>query len=237
MSEQKIISVLIAEDIHPIRDRYIHILEQDPQIRVIAAVSNEDSAVEQTLKKKPDVILMDIEMGTRDAGLIASKRILEQLPDAKIIILTVYEEDDLVFYAFQLGVCDYMLKNSTMEEIIDGVKAAYYGISPIRPEIAKKIRTEFRRVKSYESSFLYLLNIFASLTSTELDILDLHSQGYSRSEICRIRQVEMSTVKTQVHNILQKFNKKRVSEVLQLLNETNLLNLVITARKNNKSLF
>lgn len=234
--EEEIIKVLIAEDIQPIRERYIHYLEADPDIRVIAAVSTGQAAVRLALEKKPDIILMDIEMETRDAGLEAAKSLIELLPDTKIIILTVYEADDLVFYAFQLGVSDYILKNATMDNVIEGIKAAYHDNSPIRPEIAKKIRTEFRRVKTYESSLLFMLNILSSLTTTELDILYLLSQGYRRADICRLRKVEMSTVKSQIHNILRKLNKKSLSETLPLIRDGNLLSMVIQARKKNKSL-
>lgn len=100
-----------------------------------------------------------------------------------------------------------MLKNSSNEEIISGIKAAYEGRSPIRPEIAGKIRSEFKRVKTYETSFLYMLNLLASLTVTELDTLYLLSSGHTRADICAIRHVEMSTVKSQIHSILHKFKR------------------------------
>lgn len=137
----------------------------------------------------------------------------------------------MVFSAFQLGACDYMLKNIGMQEFIDGVKAAYEGHSPIRPEIAGKIRSEFRRVKQYENSFLYLLNTLANLTSTELDTLDLLAKGNSRSDICRIRYVEMSTVKSQIHDILHKFGKSSIREVLAQIDDPKLLSMMAQSRR------
>lgn len=225
------IRVLIAEDFEPIRERYVHMLEKDPDIEVVATVENGKDAVLQTKSLHPDVILMDIEMETKDAGLRAARNILEEFPSMPIIILTVYEEDELVFSAFQLGACDYMLKNTGAEEVIDGVKAAWRHQSPIRPEIAGKIRSEFRRVKQYESSFLYLLNTLSNLTTTELDILDLLAQGKSRSEICRIRFVEMSTVKSQIHGILQKFGRSSIREVLAQIDDPKLLAMMVESRR------
>lgn len=231
MEKQQKIRVLVAEDVEPIRNRYVHILTGDEEIEVVAAVASGKKAVEMAEQMRPDVILMDIEMETKDAGLRASREILEEYPKAKIIILTVYEEDELVFSAFQLGACDYMLKNGGPEEIVDGVKAAYEGRSPIRPEIAGKIRSEFRRVKQYESSFLYLLNTLSNLTITELELLDLLAKGKTRSDICRIRCVEMSTVKSQIRGILHKFDKRSIREVLLQIDDPKLLEIMTESRR------
>lgn len=224
------IKVLVAEDMESLCKYYTQILNQDPSITVVSSVSDGPSAAREALRFKPDVILMDIEMDTREAGLVAAKEILSKLPETQIIILTVYEEDTLISSAFLLGACDYMLKNSSPDEIVKGVKDAYQGKSPIRPEIAPKLRSEFQRIKSYESSFLYALNMLTLLTSTEIDILHLLSQNYSRTEICKIRCVEMSTVKTQIHSILQKTGKKTISEVLSPIENQNIWDLILNAR-------
>lgn len=202
------IKVMVVEDVEPIRKRYVAVLKQSDFIEVVSEASTGVQACEDAKKYHPDVILMDIEMETKDAGIKATGEILSQFPDIHIIILTVYEEDDLIFSAFRLGACDYMLKNATDKEIISAVEQAYSGQSPIRPEIAGKIRSEFQRVKTYESSFLYMLNLLSTLTATELDTLYLISSGYTRKQICEIRCVEMSTVKSQIHHILKKFGKK-----------------------------
>ena len=161
------------------------------------------------------------------AGIRAAGQILSMYPETRIVILTVYEEDELVFSAFQLGACDYMLKNASSDEIISAIKQAWAGQSPIRPEIAGKIRSEFQRVKTYESSFLYMLNLLSSLTVAELDTLYLISSGYTRKQICEARCVEMSTVKSQIHQILKKFGKKKITEVIQNETDRQLLESII----------
>lgn len=221
------IKVLIAEDVDPIRKRYKAVLDQSNFIEVVSDVNTGSQACEDTKKYHPDVILMDIEMESKDAGLKATGEILSLFPQTHIIILTVYEEDELIFSAFRLGACDYILKNASDHEIITAVKQAYSGQSPIRPEIAGKIRSEFQRVKTYESSFLYMLNLFSTLTATELDTLYLISSGYSRKQICDIRCVEMSTVKSQIHQILKKFGKKRVSEIIRSEADKKLLENIV----------
>lgn len=228
---EKKIKVMIAEDIAPIRKRYVSVLSKSEDISVISDVDTAAQAYEDVKKNCPDVVLMDIEMETKDAGIQATGKILAEFPHVRIIILTVYEEDELIFSAFRLGACDYMLKNASDEEIITAVKQAYEGKSPIRPEIAGKIRSEFQRVKTYESSFLYMVNLLSTLTSTELDTLYLISSGYTRKEICKIRCVEMSTVKSQIHHILKKFGKKKISEVIQNETDRKLLESIMKYQK------
>lgn len=225
------IRVLVAEDILPIMKRYRSILEKDSEVEVVAAVQSGYEAVLMVGVHKPDVILMDIDMETRTAGLDATRQILSHFPDTKIIILTVYEDDETVFAAFQLGVSDYILKNSNPKDIITCVKDAYHGRSPIRPVIAEKIRAEFQRIRNVEASFLYCLQIVSQLTQTEIDTLDLLSKGYTRQQICDVRCVEMSTVKTQIHSILKKFEKESVAEILSLLKELQIFDYLHNLKK------
>lgn len=218
------IRVLIAEDIEPVLRRYGRILGTDPEIEVIAQVQTGEEAAREALLLHPDVILMDVEIETRTAGLDASRTILSQAsPTPKIIILTVYEDDETVFEAFRLGVTDYVLKNSAPEELIGCVRDAYLNRSPIRPAIARKIRDEFQRIKKQEDSLLYCIQIVSQLTQTELDILTMMSRGYTRSQICEIRYVELSTVKSQIHTILKKFGKNNMQELIAMLNHLHVL--------------
>ena len=107
------IKVLIAEDVAPIRKRYLKILNSHPSIEVVGDVESGTDACILAKKLKPDIVLMDIEMECKDAGIRATGEILAENPQIKIIILTVYEEDELIFSAFRLGACDYILKNSS----------------------------------------------------------------------------------------------------------------------------
>lgn len=225
------IKVLIAEDVEPIRKRYVNILNNHSGIEVVGQCATGEEACTLALQLHPDVILMDIEMESKDAGIRAAGRILSDLPETKVIILTVYEEDDMIFSAFQLGACDYILKGASNEEIISGIVSAYNDQSPIRPEIADRIRSEFKRVKTYESSFLFMLNILSTLTPRELDTLYLLINGHTKREICEMRCVEMSTVKSQVHSILKKFKKRNISDIITTEMDKNLLGMVLRQKE------
>lgn len=226
------IKVLIADDLHPICKRYEKYINKNADMQVVGTAYSGKEAIEKSITLEPDIVLMDIEMETRTAGLDATKSILKQLPHTKIIILTVYEDDEFVFLAFQLGVSDYLLKDASPPEIISCIRDAYHNRSPIRPVIAEKIRREFKRVKTSEQSFLYCLHIITQMTQTEIDILDLLSQGYSRTQICEIRCVELSTVKTHIKSILKKFNKTSSAEVIAIINELQILDYIRNISKN-----
>lgn len=220
------IKVLLVEDMEPIRKKYVKVIATAKDMDVVADVGSGAAAVDRFRETRPDVVLMDIEMETPDAGIRAAKTILQEDASVKVIILTVYEEDELIFTAFQVGVCDYILKNAGAEEIIQSIRNAYENKSPLRPEIASRILGEFKRVRSYETSFLYAVNIVSTLTTTELEILGLVLEGKTRKEICELRNVEMSTVKTQIHNILTKFGKGSMDEVTKLIYELNLKDFI-----------
>ena len=221
------IQVLIAEDRIPIRKRYEKILSNDAEISVVEGVSTGAEAMQQAILHQPDIILMDIEMETKTAGLQATEAILKAYPEIKIIILTVFKDDEMVLNAFQLGVVDYILKDSSPEEIVQAVRSNYFGDAPIRPEIARKLRNQLKLIKKNESTLLLCLHIISQLTSAEREVLSLLGKGYKRAEICSMRYVELSTLKSQINSILKKFNCNSVAEVIAMIKELKLYDSVI----------
>lgn len=231
MDEKTKIKVLIADDNEIILKRLSKIINEDKQFEVAGISKSGYEAVMLTALYQPDIILMDIEMEEKDTGIKATKEILKQFPKIKIIILTVYEQDELVYAAFQAGVVDYIIKNANPSEITKAIIDAYYERSPIRPVIAQKIRREFSRVKNTETSFIYYLQIVAQLTASELDLLDLLVQGKTRYDICSIRCVELTTVKSQIHSILKKFQKNNINDVIDIVKELKIFELLKNIKK------
>lgn len=215
-----------------LRRLYSSVINGDKQMSVIGDVGSGADAIEQAVRLRPDIILMDIEMEEKDSGLRAAEEIFVRMGEdaPKIIMLTVYEEDELIFDAFQLGVTDYILKNASPTELLSGIRNAYYHSVPLRPELSDRILKEFRRARSYETSFLYALNLVSSLTEAEIEILLLLMDGKTRREICELRHVEMSTVKTQIRNILHKFGRKSIHDVTALMDKMKLRPFLIRER-------
>ncbi len=218
MSES-LIKVLIVEDDNLIAKRYQTILSKDPQLLFVGRASNGYEGTMLAALYKPDIILMDIELEDKLAGLRATSEILSYMPDIKIVMLTVCETDETVFQAFELGVTNYLLKNMSAETIISGIKDAFNDKPSLHANIAGKITREFKRIKTVEHSLLRNFHIITQLTPTELEVLELLMKGYSRQEICNVRYVEHSTLKSQVNSILRKFEKDSIPEVVSILRE------------------
>jgi DNA-binding NarL/FixJ family response regulator len=234
----KKIRVLIVDDLISIRERFNRILSTQPLFEIVGTASTGYEAIMLAAETTPDIILMDIEMENKLAGIKASQQICKDNPDIKIIILTVYDEDEVVFSAFQTGIVDYLLKSASSEEVIEAIIAADNNVSPIRPIIAGKIRREFLRMKKIEHSMVFVLNLLSELTQSEFILLDLLSQGKKRNEIAKIRCVELSTIKSQINGILKKFNMKSTKEVIKLLNELQILEtLKLHANKKEHTLY
>lgn len=217
------IRVLISEDNEFIRQRYENILNDSEDCEVVASVSTGSEAVAAFKQYKPDIILMDIEMESKKAGLVATQAILKQDPDAKIMILTVYENDEMVYEAFKLGVVDYIIKNNRASEIISAIKDAYFDCSSIDSQIAEKLRREFKRMKLSEDHFEYILQTYSRLTQSEIEIIHMVNRGYTRADLCKARCVELSTIKTQINIILKKFDMKSLAEVIRHLRDNHVL--------------
>lgn len=219
---EKTIRVLVADDIEAHRRRFARLICSQPDMELAGQAQSGYEAVLLAAVEKPDVILMDIEMENKFAGINAAKEILHRFQDTKIIMLTVHEDETSIFEAFSFAIADYIVKTSSSEEILAGIRGAYQGNSPIRSNIAQKLRREFARAKRSEASLLLTLSSLSKLTVSELDVLKLFCQGYSKRQIAQIRTVELDTIKKQTTNILKKFEAQRISDITCILNEIDL---------------
>ncbi len=208
------IKVMVVDDIPSLCRRYESILSEAEDIEVVATAINGYEAILKSAVNRPDVILMDIEMESRYAGITASRQILAEFPHMKIVILTVYEEDTMIYAAFQAGACDYILKTASPQSLLQCVRDAYYDRSVMKPQVAHKIRTEFKRIKDNEESLIYSLYLIQLLTDTEREILYSLHEGLSQKEVCQVRYIEPSTMKTHIRNILHKMKCKTIEDVL-----------------------
>lgn len=220
MHDEKIITVLIAEDSEIISDNIKAILSFERNIEVIGQVSSGKDAVSFTKSRKPSVILMDIEMEEKRDGIDAVAEIIDMYPQTKIIMLTVQEDEDSILSSFESGACDYVLKTESGKEIIDAIEAAYNNCSPIRPVIASKIRKQIKQVKKLKDNMYDVINIISKLTPTERSILINVLGGKKQKEIAELKHIELSTVKTHINNILRKFHAKRMSQVIDIIEQS-----------------
>ncbi|WP_248926050.1 response regulator transcription factor [Paenibacillus hamazuiensis] len=227
------IRVLIAEDLEVLREHFAQLVRGESGLTLVGQASSGKEACLMARTYRPDVILMDIEMDVKHDGIMAAKTILEELPGTRIVFLTVHEDDETVFGAFEAGAVDYVLKTAQPAEIVNSIYSAKAGNSPIRPEIAYKIRSEFTRIRRSEAKMFEAMTLLSQLTPTEMEIVDLLLEDRKITEIAQARNVEISTVKTQINGILRKFGKRRTKEVTRLIRELNVTHLFHNVKRGN----
>lgn len=191
------INVLFADDHEMVRIGVSSYLTAQPDIHVIGEAENGKRAVELALELRPDVILMDLVMNEMD-GIEATKKIIEQWPEAKIIIVTSFLDDEKVYPAIEAGAVSYMLKTSKASEIAEAVRNTYSGQSVLEPEVTGKM---MNRMRQKEKQLPH-----EELTARELEVLLLMTEGKSNQEIADQLFIAQKTVKVHVSNILSKLD-------------------------------
>ncbi|MRX71179.1 response regulator [Bacillus lacus] len=189
------IKVLFVDDHEMVRIGVSSYLSAQPDIEVIGEADNGASGVELALKLRPDIILMDLVMEKMD-GVEATRNIMKEWPEAKVIIVTSFIDDEKVYPALEAGASSYMLKTSRASEIADAIRATYQGQTVLEPEVTGKMMLKMRQK---EQSHLH-----DQLTSREMEILLLMAQGKTNQEIADELFIALKTAKTHVSNILSK---------------------------------
>ncbi len=165
-------------------------------------------------------------MENKWAGIYASKQINKVLPNIKIVILTVHDDDKTIYAAFQTGIVDYIIKSAPTSELIQAIRSAHENLSPIRPIIADRIRDEFRKSKQSEENLLYILKLISELTPSEFDILKMLCQGATRMDISRMRMVELGTVKKQINSILKKCEQNTTRDLVAEIHDVGIISIL-----------
>ncbi|MGE5605876.1 MAG: response regulator [Bacteroidota bacterium] len=207
------IRVLIANNLPRTREYLTMVLSHEPDIKIVGSVGSGALAVEQALKLKPDVVLIDIEMESSWDGINAIRTLAKKAPNVRSVVYTHLANDEAIFAAFEAGAVDYLIKNSSAIETLTAIRAAAQDQTAIRPEIARLIRDEFRALRSERAILVSTLNIVYKLTPTELELLKLFAEGKTKDQILAMKHIEASTFRTHVGNVLKKFNAGSVRDV------------------------
>lgn len=189
------IRLLLVDDHQMVRLGLSSYFSIQEDITVVGEAENGQQGYELALKEKPDIILMDLVMEVMD-GIEATQKILQDWPEAKIIILTSFIDDEKVFPAMEAGASGYLLKTSSASEIAEAIRSTYNGDPYFETEVTEKIM-------DCETSQPQMI-LHDDLTNREKEVLQLISQGYSNQEIADSLFITLKTVKTHVSNILSK---------------------------------
>ncbi|CAN5776608.1 response regulator transcription factor [soil metagenome] len=208
--------LLLCDDHAMFRQGLRRILETEPGLRVIGEAANGREAIRYALETKPDVILMDIQMPDLD-GVAATKAILEERPDTKVIILTMYRQDRYVFEAIKVGARGYLLKDADADDLVDAIVRVAAGETLLNADMAASVLDEFKR---YGELPRHPEHSISELTEREADILRLVAQGSSNQGIADGLGVSEKTVRNRLTEIFSKLRlNNRTQAALYALRE------------------
>src|SRR3954469_11954408 len=211
------IRVLIVDDHALFRRGLIQVLLFEDGIEVVGEGEDGDDAIRKAEELAPDVVLMDVRM-PRVSGIEATRRIAEMLPTSRIIMLTVSDEEDDLYEAIKAGATGYLLKEISIEEVADAIRAVMQGQTLISPSMASKLIAEFASLSRQAAQRTSVP--IPRLTERELDVLRLVAQGLTNREVADQLYIAENTVKNHVRNILEKLHlHSRMEAVLYAVRE------------------
>jgi DNA-binding NarL/FixJ family response regulator len=193
------IRIVVADDHPVVRGGLVAMLRTIPGLNVVGEASDGDAAVHAVLEYRPDVILMDVRMPGRD-GIEATRQIRELVPDCRVLMVTMYDDDATVFTAMQAGAQGYLLKDAEQDDIVRAVHGVVAGEAIFGPGVAARVLAYFSdppRAVAAESPF-------PELTDREREVLDLLAQGRRNADIAAQLYLSPKTVSNHLTVIFTK---------------------------------
>jgi DNA-binding NarL/FixJ family response regulator len=205
------VRVLIVDDDDLMRAGLKAVLSSDETIDVVGEAANGRTAVQRVRELRPDVVLMDVRMPDLD-GIAATREVVAASPEAKVVILTTFEQDDYIFGALNAGASGFLLKRTSPEELLAAIHGVAAGDSLLSPSVTRRVIDRMAQHPAAEAPFDERLD---ELTPREREVLEQVARGLSNGEIAAALVIEESTVKTHIKRILMKLRlRDRVQAVI-----------------------
>lgn len=208
--------ILLVDDHEVVRLGLKALIERQGGMEVVAEAATATEAVTKALAFKPDVVVMDIRLAG-DSGIEACRQITEGLPEAKVIMLTSYAEDEMLFAAIRAGAAGYVLKQAGGQDVIRALNAVAEGHSLLDPALTERVFVEVRRAARVQE-----VTAFAQLTEQERRVLALVAEGRTNREIAQELHLGEGTVRNYVSNILGKLGVSNRAEAAAYATKHNL---------------
>jgi DNA-binding NarL/FixJ family response regulator len=216
------IRVLIADDHQVVRDGLKNILVNTGIINVVSEANDGEEAIKRYFESKPDVVIMDISMPNLN-GIEATKKIIEKDPEARILVLTMHDNQEYLNQTIRSGALGFILKNTDKEELIDAIKCISNGEKFFSKDISRmmienyiKSAQDIERVNHYKE---------IPLTKREIEILKKIAEGNSNQEIANQLYISYNTVDTHRKNIMHKLSIKNTAGLVRYAIEKGLISL------------
>ena len=200
------ISIAIVEDDDRLRDTMVRLIERQAELQMLASFADGESAVDELPQKKPNVVLMDINLPGMN-GVECARLLKSKIPQTQILMLTVYEDTDSVFGALSAGASGYLLKRARPAELLEAIEELNQGGSPMSSHIARKVVQSFHQGKPAKSES-------ATLSEREEQVLDCLASGYQYKEIAEELAIGTETVRTYIRRIYEKLHAKSAAEAV-----------------------
>lgn len=195
------IRLLLIDDQRLMRDGLRTILELEEDFEIVGEAADGQDGLDAYAALEPDVVLMDIRMPGMD-GVEATRRMVERWPEARVIILTTFDDDEYIFEGLRVGALGYLLKDVSGDELAQAIRKVAAGGALIEPSVARKVLAEFARLET--ASRPLNEGLADPLSERELEVLQLLGQGLSNKQIAAELYLAEGTIKNYVSNILDK---------------------------------
>jgi len=205
------ISVSIVEDNPGTRNNLVKLLGGEPQLRLLHAYASGEEAVRGIVAAQPpDVLVVDIKLPGM-SGIECVAKLKETMPDLRVLILTTYQESDLIFNCLRAGANGYLLKDMPADELIQAIQQVHSGGAPMSMQIARKVVSHFQQIRAPQSDM-------EKLTKREQEILALLAKGFLYKEIADQLGISLSTVRAHLHTVYEKLHvQSRTEAVVKFL--------------------
>lgn len=213
--------IVIADDHAVVRTGFSMILNYQEDMEVVATAADGIEAYQMVAKHSPDVLIMDLSMPPGESGLIATGKISDDFKQTKILILTMYDDEEYLFHVLRSGAKGYILKNAPDEELIHAVRTIYRGDMYIDSKVTSSLVNElFNHQDNNEQS---TSDPFKILSQRELEILPLIAKGYGNKEIAEKLFVSVKTIEAHKARIMDKLGLKSRPELVEYAMKKKLL--------------
>ena len=203
------IRILLVDDDDLMRAGLRAVLSSDDELEIVGEVSGGRGAVGAVRETRPHVVLMDIRMPDLD-GIAATREVLSAMPDAKVVMLTTFEDDDYLFGALAAGASGFLLKRTRPEDLIAAIRTVAEGDALLSPSVTRRVID-----RAATQPRLARTDALERLTPREREVLELIARGLSNAEIAETLVIEETTVKTHVKRLLAKLGlRDRVQAVI-----------------------
>jgi DNA-binding NarL/FixJ family response regulator len=195
------ISVCIVDDNNELRAALEEIISMSDGYKCAGAMSTAEEAIRKLPLIKPDVVLMDINLGAGETGIDCVRELKPTMPSTNFMMCTVYEEDEKIFEALNAGASGYILKKTAPGKLLEAIRELYQGGAPMSSQIARKVVAAFQKHTAAPGA-----NDLASLSNRENEILELLSRGLMYKEIAAALFISQETVRKHVYHVYEKLH-------------------------------